>query len=396
MFWVILIIQVLVSLHFVIPFLLVIFHIVYVQTGKPSGKTVLQVNRHSHRFGIIVTAYKQILFIPPIVDSLLKQRYENFHVYIVTDRCEVDSADYSDPRITILKPTVHLDSNVHSIQYAIDHFSQDIEVMTIFDPDNLVHPDFFRVINQYFNKGLMVVQGAVLPKNTTGIYAQIDTAGMLFYSFIDRQVRAELGLSVNIWGCGVSILHSVYKKINYDSKSDMGGFDKQMQAEIALMVPLIGYAPDAILFDEKVSDSRNLENQRIRWINSFFKFYSEGLIIVLMGFRRLNFNLVYFGFNLLRPPYFITIALGFIFLFLDYRLSFPLFNYWIVCFFLFVTALITILVMDKKVKVLKGIICMPLFFFHQINALLRLKRNKNSSMQTEHYNVTYIDEVLDK
>ena len=118
-------------------------------------------------------------------------------------------------------------------------------MLVIFDPDNLVHPDFLRILNTWYNKGYQAVQGKLQSKNKGSIYAQLDL-GVLVGNFLERDVRSMLGLSVNIWGCGVSVKKEVYQKIIYDGKSRMGGFDKYMQTEIAKNQPPVHGKSDLV------------------------------------------------------------------------------------------------------------------------------------------------------
>lgn len=386
--------QIIASLHLLIPFILVILYagrIAFFGAKKPDKANLAA---HNFKFGVIITAYKESVFIPPIIDSLLKQTYSNLEIYCVADCCDISGLNYSDPRIHILVPSEALNSNVRSIQYALDHFSPDIEILTLFDPDNLVHHLFFAAQNTYFNKGYLAVQAAIRPKNTRGYYARIDTIGSKFYGFIDRSARSFMGLSANIWGCGISVFTDVYRNIQYDHRSDMGGFDKHLQAEIALNVPVIAYAQEAILYDEKIADYRNLENQRIRWINAYFKFFKDGWQVFLTGMKRRDFNLIFFGFNLLRPPYFIQILTGLVFIGLNSIILPAMEIYWVICFSLFLISIFLIMLTDNSVSTYDGLLVLPLFFYHQIRALINLRMNKKSNLQTSHSEVLYIEDMV--
>ena len=361
---------------------------------KPKNILNTPINKN-YQFGIIVTAHQETVFIPPIVDSLLKQNYPYFNVYIVADDCDISNLHFDDPRINILKPPVAFNTNSKSIKYAVDHFKENDEVLVIFDPDNLVHPKFFEVMNAYYNKGYKAVQGNLQSKNTQGKYAKIDTVGILFNTFIDRDIRSELNLSVSIWGCGISVYTDVYKKISYDGKSEMGGFDKKMQAEIVKSVSRIAYAPGAVLYDEKIIDGGNFEKQRTRWISSYFKFISEALNLFFTGIRRLNFSMMYFGFNLIRPPYFLLVLAAILFIKLNFFIHTGLMIAWLIVLSLFVLSFIIIVVAKAANKsVSKAIIYMPLFFLHQVRSLFKLKMNKKSILKTSHSQVLYIDDIL--
>jgi glycosyltransferase involved in cell wall biosynthesis len=378
------------------PFILLLIYggrKIFVRKEEDIYITPIKKNYH---FGVIITAHREIAFIPPIVDSLLKQTYYNFNVYIVADDCDISTLHFQDPRVHLLKPPLPFNTNSKSINYAVDHFHDADEIMVLFDPDNLVHPRFLEVLNIYYNKGYKAAQGNLYSKNAVGTYEKIDSAGVVFNNFIDRDIRSVLGFSVNIWGCGVSVDRKVYEKINYDNRSQMGGFDKHMQAEIAKNIPCIAYAKEAILYDEKVSDGKNLEKQRTRWISAYFKFLGDAFSLFFSGIRRFDLNLTYFGYNLIRPPYFLQVLIAILFIKINFWVHTKLCVAWILILTVFILSVISIVEMrtsDKKVS--KGIwYMMPLFFYHQVRSFFKLKMNKHSILKTEHSKILYIDDLL--
>ncbi|HEX9511023.1 MAG TPA: glycosyltransferase family 2 protein [Puia sp.] len=347
----------------------------------------------NYQFSIIITSHQDITFLRPIVDSLQKQNYPHFNAYVVADDCDTRELSFNDPRIHLLKPPVPLHSKTKSIRYALEHFKDTDEVLVIFDPDNLVHPRFLEVLNSWYNRGYKAVQGNLSSKNTEGTYEQMDSIGALFNTFIDRDSRTALGLSVNIWGTGVSVDRKLYEKIIYDSKSQVGGFDKRMQAEIAKNVHRIGYAADAILYDEKVGDAGNLEKQRNRWIRAYFKFLNEAFDLFFLGLKKFDFNLAYFGYNLTRPPYFLQIITALFFIVLNFFISKTLCIGWIAALVLFVLSFVIIGMTQSKGSS-KGVWYMPLFFYHQVKSFFKLGKSKNAFLQTGHSKVLYIDDLL--
>jgi hypothetical protein len=387
--------QAFLALYLIHPFILILVFIIKRALGfKPKDILSTPITKN-YQFGIVVTAHQETVFIPPIVDSLLKQNYPHFNVYIVADDCDISNLHFDDSRINILKPPVALNTNSKSIAYGVEHFKDNDEVLVIFDPDNLVHPKFLEILNAYYNRGYKAVQGNLQSKNTQGKYAKIDTIGILFNTFIDRDIRSELGLSVSIWGCGISVDTNVYRKISYNNKSQMGGFDKKMQAEIVKNVSIIAYAPAAIVYDEKVIDGRNFEKQRIRWISSYFKFFSESVNLFFTGILRLNFSMAYFGFNLIRPPYFILVLAAILFIKLNFFIHTGLMLGWLIVLCIFVLSFIIIVISKAANKsISKAIWYMPLFFFHQVRSLFKIKMNKGSILKTSHSQVLYIDDVL--
>jgi cellulose synthase/poly-beta-1,6-N-acetylglucosamine synthase-like glycosyltransferase len=169
-----------------------------------------------------------------------------------------------------------------------------------------------------------------------------------------------------------------------------------MQLEIVKNVPRLAYARKAILFDEKISDGKNLENQRTRWINSYFKFLKGSLNLLFTGIKRMDFNIFYFGYNLVRPPYFLLLSLATLFIVLDFSGGYlEMAAAGLISVSLFVLAFIMIVLIQTSDKnILKGILYMPLFFYHQVISFLRLKRSRKSILKTEHSKVVYITDLL--
>ncbi len=348
-----------------------------------------------YTFGILITAHQQTDFLPPIVNSLLKQTYTLFNVYIIADDCDIRQLNFTDPRIHVLVPPLPFHDQVASLQYGLHHLAEQDEVLVIFDPDNLVHPKFLHTLNAWYNKGYQAVQGNLQSKNKEGVYAQLDSLGVLMGNFLERDVRSMLGLSVNIWGCGVSVKKEVYQKIVFDTKSRTGGFDKHMQAEIARNVSRIGYAREAIVYDEKVDDGRNFERQRIRWIAAYFKFLGEAFRLLLTGFRKRDFNLIYFGYNLIRLPWFLLLLFACGIAASDWLIYPMLTRTWLVILALFSLSVVTITTMLPEGRSLsKSLLFIPLLFYHQLRALFRIRVNRRSLLKTDHSKILYIDDIL--
>src|ERR1700743_955283 len=133
------------------------------KTRSSTGQTDKEI-----QFGIIITAHKETEFIPPIVDSLLKQTHSRFNVYVEAENCDHHHPRFSAPRIPILDPPQPFHNQLASLQYGFENLSADDEVLVIFDPDNLVHPNFLKVLNTWSNKVYGAVQGKLQPKNTEG------------------------------------------------------------------------------------------------------------------------------------------------------------------------------------------------------------------------------------
>jgi cellulose synthase/poly-beta-1,6-N-acetylglucosamine synthase-like glycosyltransferase len=390
------IVQLSIALYLLQPFVLLIFYAIRKRRGILPGRTPVVTPVRNYQFGIIITAHDEIGFIPPILDSLLKQTYPCFNVYVVADACNIGDLHYSDSRIHLLSPLFPLNSQIASLEYGFRHFQDQDEICVIFDPDNLVHPRFLEVMNSWYNAGYLAVQGNLKAKNQEGVYSRIDGLGMRFGSFVDRESRSMFDLSVNIWGCGVSIHRSIYEKITYDEKSLTGGFDKHMQVELALNVPRIAFAAEAVFYDEKVDDGHNFEQQRIRWIAAYFKFLPQAFSVLGAGIKKRDLPLGYFGFNLVRPPYFLLLLSALLMGFIDFFIVPPLAGSWLVVLGIYTLSFFTIISLnDQHRSSAKSMLYIPVLMFHQVRALFRSGAGRKSLLKTRHSKIMYIEELLE-
>ncbi|MGB3008467.1 MAG: glycosyltransferase family 2 protein [Chitinophagaceae bacterium] len=352
-----------------------------------------KMNDREYDFAAIVTAHQDIRFIPPLVDSFCKQSYTNLIVYVIADDCNIVDLHFNDPRIKIFKPLQALNAKIQSIKFAVDHFIRPHDILVVFDSDNLVHPDYFVNLNQYFQRGFRAVQTHMLSKNSDTIFAKLDSIGHIYNTFVEREAKMELGLSSSILGLGIAIETDLYKQVIY--KEVLGGFDKKLQADIILSVPQLAFAGNAIVYDEKVDDGITLEKQRTRWIYTYFEYFHVNWNIFLIGWKKLNFNLIFFGFSALKPPLFIIISLSVLCMGIGFFIDPLLTIIWaMVLLLFFITFVVIVLTQGRQKGMFKAILYVPLIIVRQISALLKIRKAGKDFLKTEHIKIIYIDELL--
>ncbi|HEX2608526.1 MAG TPA: glycosyltransferase [Flavisolibacter sp.] len=394
LFYFFLIVQSIIALYLLQPFLLLMVHyikkVIFPYTSPVKRKP--KINK-DFDFAAIITAHVDTRFINPLVDSLLKQRYKNYHIYIVADACDISTLSYNDGRITLLKPETDFNAKIKSIGYAVDHFVRNHDALVIFDSDNLVHPDYLDVLNKYFQQGYRAVQTQMLSKNTTTVYSRLDSIGHIYYTFLERKMRMELGLSSHILGLGIAVDCQLYNEIMY--KDRLGGFDKKLQADIVKKIPRLAYAEEALVYDEKVDDGKTLEKQRTRWLFTYFHYFKPNMDLFLTGIKRLNFNLIYFGFIVLRPPLIMVLGAGFLFACINLFFA-PVYSLiWAGIFLTYIISFILIIITQSKQKgMASALLFIPSFVIRQGKALLKIKQAGKSFLKTEHSKILYIEDVL--
>ncbi len=389
-----LLLQAIVASYILVPSVSLLSYLLlnFLKIKTPYEKKPFRTDRNFN-FGIIVTAHQEAQFILPIVDSILKQTYSHFQVYVVADDCDVSGIRFQDERVVILKPEPVLHAKIKSIRYALSHLKKQPDAVIILDSDNLIHPRFLEVMNNHFRKGYRVVQSAFKPKNADTVYARMDAIGDMYNFFLDREARMRLGVSSSIWGSGVAIDYDLYNEVKYNSF--LGGFDKKLQAHLVQRVHRMMFAPEAILYDEKITSGASLETQRTRWIFAYFNYFKDSWSIFLNGIKRRNFNLIYFGFITLRPPLFIVLGAAFIITFVNFFFSKTLFIVWLFLLLSFIVSFIGIIALKgRSAMYLRTLLMMPFFVLRQIAALFKIRRANKSFLKTEHTELVFIDDLL--
>lgn len=336
-------------------------------------------------YAVIVTAYEQTDQLPEVVQSILSSEYQNFKVYIVADNCDISDLHFASDKVVLLRPPTVLAGNVRSHFYAIRHFVRPHSHLTIIDSDNLVEPDYLMELNKFFQQGFKAVQGIRKAKNTETMLARLDAARDIYYHYYDGKMLFEAGSSATLAGSGMAFTTALYRQCLEDLDVSGAGFDKVLQHQIVSKGNRIAFAEHAVVYDEKTSGSEQLVNQRARWINTWFKYFSLGFGLVGKGVVRFDWNRFLFGIVLLRPPLFIFLALAVLFMLLNLWIS-PLVSIiWIAGMLAFVVGFVmSLLRSDTDPEIYHSLRKIPQFVTLQIRSLLKANRANKISVATKH------------
>ena len=382
----------------ILPFIMVLFSVV------SKEKALNKVNKEVD-FACIITVYQNIDLGLHLLNSLLKQRYGNFCVYLVVDNCDMPDIDLNDSKVTILKPEHVFESKVKSIKHAVNNFVRHHEAIVVFDPDNLVKTDFLSTLNDYLNAGYKAVQGRRVAKNLDTIYACADATGEIYKNYIERYAPFILGSSATISGSGIAVESGLYKafleseKVNTYLKENrpIVAEDKFLQNFLVSRDYQVAFAKDAILFDEKVSSASQVKSQRSRWLFSYFENVTSAWNLLLKGLKNRDKNQIIIGLTTLSPPLFIllltSLICGFINLFISVGMSVLMFTGILV----FTLNIFLVLIISGAPKqIWKSIWGIPIFVFNQFLALSKMKTSRKIFLQTKHTRKVSLEEVLNE
>jgi len=354
-------------------------------------------------FACIITVYKEVDIAWPLVKSLLAQNYPHFHIYLVADNVSLIHAPVEDDRLTILQTEVPLHSKVASVQHSLNRMNSQHTHVAIFDPDNLVPRHFLAALDKYHHAGYPAVQGRRIAKNMDSTFAALDAMGEYFYDYTVRKVPFSLGSSSVIAGSGMSVRRDLYEyaiSLEMEELKREGvvvAEDKALQLLLVNKGHRIAYAPEAVIFDEKVASFEQVSRQRSRWLNSYFRHSVEVLKTFFSGLAKMDWNRLWFAVTTLMPPLFILVFasmfLGLIFFFLEPIISLIL----ALSLIGFAGGFILILFMNRTPpQVIRALPKVPLFIMGQMAGLLKIRKANKDFLATSHKEIIDIDEIWEK
>lgn len=381
----------------VFPFITVAFSQLFKEHIDPNKVT------KNYDFACIITAYKNVGITKHLVQSLLRQTHQNFHIYLVGDECNPSDFSLTNDQLTIFYPNPPLRLKAKSIIHAMDHFIRPHDYAVVLDADNLAHPNFLVTINLYANQGFKSIQGQRTAKNLDTVYACADSTGEFYKNFVERYVPYLIGSSAVISGSGMAVETKLYKAYLDSPEIQQGKEkwkkmlqeDKILQNFLLRQNEKIVFAKNAIVYDEKVTTADQVETQRSRWLYSYFQNLPNSSGLILKGLINLSWNQLLFGIITIAPPLFIllfsAIALLIIGLFINPYISIWLFMGLGIFTLNIFWSLYLSNVPDQIWSAIWGI---PLFIWKQFTALFKMGNPNKNFKHSEHSKTVKIEEVL--
>jgi cellulose synthase/poly-beta-1,6-N-acetylglucosamine synthase-like glycosyltransferase len=354
----------------------------------------------------VVCARNEERVIRALLLSLLNQDYprELIDIYVIADNCTDNTVNIARSLgVNVYErfnPT-HLGKG-----YALEWFFAQIlsqkpyayDAFCVFDADNIVDAGFFRAMNHKLCCGEEIVQGYRDMKNP------IDNWISISYSFhywsnnlLYHLPRYNLGLSPLINGTGFMVSMKVLR--------EQGGWHtKTMTEDIEFSIiniakgRKIGWATDAIVYDEQPLKFRQSYKQRLRWSVGHlqcFTAYFPTLIKALFKHGNLTIvdTLLYISG---MPMLFISFLLLFVYL-VGIQIGFTnesaVFTF-ALCFFLFticmpIAQVVVTMLIEKRLtlaRCFRGLLSYPVFLLSWvfINVMSVFKLNDITWERVEH------------
>ena len=224
-----------------------------------------------HRFIIALPANNEESVIGNLIKSLQMQDYDKslYDIYVIADNCTDGTANVARENGEIVYERFDADKKTKG--YALNWFldkmkdkKDDYDALLVFDADNVVDKNFLNVMNKKLCQGEVLVQGYRDIKNPTDTWVSGGYA--IFYWTMNRLyhlARYNMGLSPLINGTAFMV--------KWDILIDEGWNTKTLTEDIEFALINIskgvklGWAKDAIVYDEQPLTFKQSWKQRERW-----------------------------------------------------------------------------------------------------------------------------------
>lgn len=332
-----------------------------------------------NRFMAIIPAHNEEKVVGNLIASLKRQNYpkELYDIYVIADNCTDNTAKVAKEAGAIVYE--RFDEEHKTKGYALNWFlKQKIEenapydAFCIFDADNIVDENFIKNMNKKLCQGEEVVQGYRDIKNPTDSWI---TAGYaIFYWTMNRfyhLARYNLGLSPLINGTGFMVKFDIIKPTGWDTNTLTE--DIEFSLKTIISGKKLGWATDAIVYDEQPVGFKQSWSQRSRWTVGHIQCLKEYTIPLAVAVKEhktlMNFDGLLYMIGSI-PMFVLTIILlilNFVMYFANGMSTLDLFinclRYLLPTFLLPIFTAIIIMILDKKpIKpMLKGLALYPLF-----------------------------------
>jgi cellulose synthase/poly-beta-1,6-N-acetylglucosamine synthase-like glycosyltransferase len=254
-------------------FLYSLFGLLYTEKDKKKAVSTIL----SPRIAVIIPAYKEDSVIVKTAESALKQSYPvgKYQVTVVADSLQRSTLyRLNNLPLNVLEVQFENSTKAKALNAAMEHLSDNFDVAVVLDSDNIIHSDFLSKIGEAYSQGHRAIQGHRTAKNFNTAYSLLDAISEEINNHIFCKGQQYLGMSSRLTGSGMGFDYNLFKQLMSEINA-VGGFDKELELKLIAADAKIHYVPTAIVFDEKVSNSKVMVKQRSRWISSQFHYMKK-------------------------------------------------------------------------------------------------------------------------
>ena len=297
-----------------VVFVLMMYHFILAFFGlrrKPEKKNY----KPTKKFAMIVAAHNEEVVIGKLIGSMLNQNYprELFDIFIIADNCTDNTAKIARKYGVYVYERFNKDQKGkgYALEWMFDkifNMQKKYDAVAIFDADNLVSKNWCKEINSKMLEGYKVVQGYIDSKNPNDSWiAAAYSIAFWTQNRMYQLARANFGLSNQIGGTGFAIDIDVLKEFGWGATCLTE--DLEFSCKLILNGEKVGWAHDAIIYDEKPLTLKQSWVQRRRWMQGFTDVASRYFFKLLKkGFKERKWFVFDCALYVIQP--FFTLMIG--------------------------------------------------------------------------------------
>ncbi|MEM9679644.1 MAG: glycosyltransferase [Bacteroidota bacterium] len=372
-----------------------LYVLVFAIAGHTYRKRKHNNNQELGKIAVFIPAYKEDAVIVNVAKQALLQQYPPsfFDVIVIADSLQNETLNnLKKLPIKVVEVSFENSTKAKALNVAMLDVDKAYDYAVVLDADNIMEPHFLTKMNSTFKNGYRVVQAHRKAKNLNTPFAILDAASEEINNHIYRRGHSALGLSSGLIGSGMGFEYQLFKSM-MKKITAIGGFDKELEFELAKKNITIEYLQDTVVLDEKVQKSSDFSKQRRRWLATQFiylkKYYKTGIQELL-----LNGNINFFDkvFQMIVPPRIlllgITVITALIYSVLDFGFNIELnvsSYFWLANLTLLVLAFVLALPKSfYNLATLKAMVSIPSAFLRMFRLLFNLKGANTTFIHTSH------------
>ena len=255
-----------------------------------------------NHFAVLIAGRNEEKVIGELVKSIKAQDYpeELVDVFVVADNCTDSTAEVAQnagANVFVRNDKLVVGKS-HALDFALNRIRilhgdeggrTDYDAYIVFDADNVIDPGYMAAMNREFNRGSQVITCYRNSKNYDSNWVSAGS-GLWFLreaKFLSN-ARSMVGSSCAISGTGFLI--------SADILETNGGWihhllteDIEFSTDCIANGIRIGYAADAVIYDEQPTTMRDSWRQRMRWAKGFYQVllkYGRDLFAGIFGGKK--------------------------------------------------------------------------------------------------------------
>ena len=335
-----------------------------------------------HKFLAIIPAHNEEAVVGNLIESLKNQTYpkDKYDICVIADNCTDKTKEVAEKLGVKVFERHEEDPAKKTKGEALRLFlntlladpNMDYDAFCVFDADNIVDKNFIKAMNKHLCQGEEVVQGYRDIKNPTDSW--IASGYAIFYWTMNRfyhLARYNAGLSPLINGTGFMVKFDAIRPTGWNTNTLTE--DIEFSLKRIIQGKKLGWATDAVVYDEQPVKFKPSWSQRSRWtighiqcLQEYTKPLAKSAINnkTLMNFDGLLYMLGSIPMFIITILLLVLNAVSYLFQGMttaDFIVN--ILRYIIPTFFLPIIVALVIMIIDKKPikKMWKGLLMYPIF-----------------------------------